>query len=145
MKTVKQPEWSGLCVAACIAMITGDELDDIVDGVKLRWCDEHGLMYVPLTECISSLAQRSYMYGLSLSVTNTEALAETRDLDLSVDLDQWPAILTVASPSKKGILHCVVWDPEKGVIRDPLPDKEDTSDFDRYDIREWTPVAKIKE
>jgi len=95
MKLVKQEEF-GQCGAACLAMVLGDPLEDVIAEIEDRtWIS---LSVGGMTDC-------EIVEHLHKHLVNARII---------LDWDgQKPAILTVPSLNHRGLLHYIVWDGER--------------------------------
>ena len=137
MNTVKQGEDDGLCVAACIAMITGETLEEVVNRTRTF----KGMVLTD--QCIIALAQKRFTYGYTIDVKDVD-LSRYR-FKVTVDLRESPAILTVNSQRFPGTYHCVVWDNKVKMVRDPNPYLPLVTPITDYEVVEWVPIGKISE
>lgn len=149
MITVKQPHGSKVCMAACLAMIAGVTLDEVLAEVRLREPPKHPGKggYLDLAEAVRWLAEHGYIYGIVIGNLsgigdNVEEIAVVHDL--KVILRDNPALLGVKSTTFEGCMHSVVWDNEAGVVRDPNPKVPETTKLSEYEIDEWAPVVKLE-
>jgi len=139
MKLVRQPEGSGLCLAACVAMLTGEPLSTVMQEGRLLK-SEDGVEFLPDNEAAKFLAGRFLIYGLWLTPQKFDG--EETSLQLDLPLDQQPAILSVDSKTFKDSEHAVVWDNKRQVVLDPQSD--DPKKLGDYSINCWIPITKIK-
>lgn len=158
MRTVKQPEGSALCVAACVAMIldfesvsdllhwgireVGIHLSDVHPPFQHYFTDPRCLT---LSQALKLLATRDMIVGVwctpytPVKDTQTSWITE-------IDLMTTDALLTVRSESFSNLRHMVVWDHADGrVVRDPSPKCGEYRMISDYEILEIFPVASLKD
>ncbi len=139
MNLVKQPDDSGLCMAACCAMIVGCTLEEVLANVKLTAGQlPNGEPIYHLTACEANrfLASRNYTYGM---IVDTWSLNGNIIVD---GLKSVNAILAVEDEYPE-YAHAVVWDAEEQFIRDPMEDEP--QDLDDYRVYEWIPCTRLVE
>ena len=104
MEHVTQVDMNG-CVAACLAMVTGDHYYGSLRFFRKRNFDQHGITMI---ECMSVLDMLGY---------------KSHFLDGKIDLDKLDkdAILMISGDVVLGSIaqHAVVWDSKAKKIRDP--------------------------
>lgn len=137
MNIIRQTE-PGLCLAACVAMIVGDSLENVVNSTRILK-SEDGVRFLPDNEAIKFLASRMLCYGLRLA-PGTEVTKDIDSFNVTVSLDI-PAILAVKSKNFEGFNHAVVWDNQRRMILDPLHD--DPQELSRYEVIEWVPISHV--
>ena len=103
---VQQPKLSSLCLAACVAMITGETLATVVAGSKLRIDPPDFEPWMEDKEASRYLALHGLSYGLYACPTKKMTGAE-KFITVRIPLTL-PAILTVDSRRVVGGSHAVV-------------------------------------
>lgn len=138
MNHVMQPK-NGLCMAACVAMLTNTSLDDVLTKARiLKATDLGGMEYLPTNEAIIYLARHMLCYGIVGGPI--EFTKETKIVSFGISLEQ-NALLGVPSPNYEGEQHAVVWDASIQMIRDPL--KAEPQSLLDYKVLEWAPIVEI--
>lgn len=149
--TVKQPDGSRLCGAACCAMAVGKTLEQVLTEAPLsRWPD--GQSFMELGDIVRYLARHDVLCGLIPSLfTNGKKLAEQKGklhgpeklIPVVYGYRGHPAFITVPSVTRQGTLHYVFWD---GVhIRDPSASEPDTAELPSYRVLEVMPLVYLKD
>lgn len=148
MRTIKQPEHSALCGAACVAMITDKELSDIMPyTIEFEPNDpffDHykGSRYMNLVCVIKALADFNFMAGLCCVFPDPINFSNYPTITLTPDnLMERVCLLTVVS---KPAMHMVVWDPEVRRVRDPLIGRPELTPLSEYEVADVIPVTKIE-
>jgi len=145
MRTVRQPQGSSLCVAACLAMILDTSLNAILSRVHLRYegDTEKGHLYLPMKEVVRVLYEEGFAYGGGL-VFEQPLTAVDEVIQASVTLRRpCDALVSVKSVNHKDALHMVVWDWQCQVVRDPQ--KDGYQNLSHYQIVEWGSVVPLNE
>lgn len=148
MITIKQPPGSGICVIACIAMLTGRTLDEVLSIARLKLCDLTGMHFCPKREELRIFAELGYGTGMSPELDpptrfSSDDLVEVVSF---ANIKDVPALLTVYDRSKYfNGYHAVVWDNEAMAIRDPGADVPDVVPLHFYKVKEWQIVREIRE
>jgi len=137
MNIVRQTE-SGLCLAACVAMVANCSLEEVVEKTRILKSQD-GVRFLPDNEAIKFLASRMLCYGLRLA-PGSEVNEDTPDFTVTVTTD-CPAILGVLSENFPGFNHAVVWDNQRRKILDPLHDEPQP--LSRYTVVEWVPISHV--
>lgn len=138
MKHIVQPEF-GLCLASCVAMVTDETLDTVLNETTLS--KRHGIWYLPLREAIKFLAERDRGFGIAAR-PHTRILDPRDTLEMTLDLRLAPAIITVKS-DRPDWYHCAVWDNESLFVRDPAIYRPVA--IQHYEIEELSFVTPITE
>ena len=144
MKTIKQSK-PGTCLAACLAMVTNQSEQYVLNQITLAHCPQAKLDYVPLSQAIIYLANHLYTWGCTFTSKNpldlsTENYTEL-EFQIHIEPKTAPAIITVKSTPD--LNHCLVWDNQAHLFRDPFPGKPDNSKLFYTDVIEVTPIQKI--
>lgn len=116
---IQQPPGSNLCLAACVAMLTGSVLDEVIARTVVN---DRG--YLPAREAQRYLRR----YGLML-----DDECEYADKTL-------PGLLIVESWEIEGGQHAVVWCPERRMVLDPQ--LEEPREVSEYRVLDWVMVVK---
>lgn len=141
MQHIRQPPGSGLCLAACVAMVTNCTLEEVVAGCRILTSVD-GVQFLPDNEAARFMATKWRLYGLRLRFEAPKALeADVTHIQTEIGIQHWPAILSVASVNFPGFEHAVVWDNVRRVVLDPL--KAEPAAIEDYEILEWTPVCEL--
>lgn len=136
IKHIRQTEF-GECLPACLAMIAGCSLQDTLSTVR-RIRDREGFLYVPMREAWKWLADR-WIGGLTVGFGKGKKGIE---LPFAFEIgSNVMAIVTVASETRDGVLHAVVWCPEREMILDPQHDEPQP--IHRYTVIEWNPLVYL--
>ena len=139
MKLVKQPDGSGLCLAACVAMIVGCSLEYVLGRVKLskgQLPNGEPLDWLPAREANKFLANHNYTYGMVVDMGLNDSLI--------VDgLKSVNAILVCKDSQYEEFAHAIIWDADEQQVLDPTEDKP--QELDKYEIIEWIPVTYLAE
>lgn len=133
---IKQTAY-GECLPACLAMLAGCSLEETLATVR-RIQDKEGFYYVPMRDAWKWLAEH-WIGGLTIGFTGGE-----KDISLPIECivgDTIMALVTVASETRKGVMHAVVWCPDRKMILDPQLD--DPQPLSRYTVIEWNPLVSL--
>lgn len=145
MQHIQQPG-PCLCMAACCAMLTNQDIQDVLNKCRLLKT-KNGFEYLPNNEAMKYLAGYNLQHGLTIGLLdeiNTQIDCDTTHLNFELDLRQFPAILTVPSPTFGDPLkHAIIYDNEKDIILDPLL-AYSTKRKD-YKVLAWTPIVDLLE
>jgi len=158
--TVKQPQGSKLCGAACMAMICGYDLEalyrvvsDSHPGREPFTIDDELAEKYPhfchMIDICSFLAEHGYMLGTHAVAEGADdgkrmSFGDVTEILIFVRIPGCPALVGVDSVNFPGKFHWVFWDGE--YVRDPDPKQPDTrplSDFDGK-IYDWLPLIKLE-
>ena len=160
-RTHKQPEGSGLCVAASVATLLQvksldlvlsiwdrrDMLPEIVDEPYCHWFTDK--RHMPLWSAIIALAENGLGLGILLGfgeygVPGPDPVWEENFFGSpQIGILTTPALVTVKSKKYEGGLHTVVWDNEARKVRDP-GSKSHKDDLCAYIVMEWLPVYRLE-
>ena len=159
-ETVKQPEGSKLCGAACMAMICGYDLPMLYSALSEMHpgrtpfnieeeLEEKYPHFCHLIDICSFLAHHGYMAGIHAQASNAEnggrmGFGDTIEILVPVRIADAPALVGIDSENHRGKLHWVFWDGK--VVRDPNPKKPDErplSDLDGH-IYDWIPLIRLE-
>lgn len=136
---IRQTE-PGLCLAACVAMVSGSSLDEVVAACTLRKLPGRKHRFLPDHEAIRYLATRHLHCGLRI---RPPALVHgnMESFTITIRLDDAPGILSVKSANHEDLLHAVVWCPDRQMVLDPLHDTPQPLGW--YELVEWGVVSEI--
>lgn len=140
MKTVKQPAGSKCCFAACVAMLAGVTLDEVLAEVTL-----HPEGWLPLSEALLFLAKRKIMLGMCVDVDDLriDPTAAQIKLNVTFDVCSTEAIAIVESNAYPGFDHAVAWDNIEKKFRDPCPDEGELTEPADYTIKQWLVAYEV--
>lgn len=134
MILVSQPKDSSLCLATCVAMLTGETLETVIKGCTLRLDPPDFDPWLEDKEAARYLAIHNLSYGMFACPTKTMTGNE-KFINTRIPLDE-PAILTVDSRGS----HAVVWCPARKKVLDP---QYGVVGLSKYTITYWTVIADI--
>lgn len=137
MNHVKQTG-PGLCMAASVAMLTGETIETVLKNARILKSVETGMQYLPTNEAIIYLAKHMLCFGIVAGPL--QFTKETKIVSVGITLEQ-DALITVPSKNFPGEYHSCVWDSKIQMIRDPL--KEEPQSLFDYEIIDWSPVVEI--
>ena len=156
-RTVRQPEGSALCVAACVATLLGVDAEVLPEDLIQKWFNAGVILpeksgtfripwYMPLWGAVTVLAPQGVGAGVGVSwdvespavldrkvLRSGDACLQLSDILISMT----PALVTVKSAYYPNGLHSVVWDNEQTMFRDPAGSRA----VDDYEIVEWHPIC----
>lgn len=136
MKHVQQTAY-GECLPACLAMIAGCSLADCLGTVR-RIRDREGFLYVPMPDAWKWLAER-WIGGLTVGFGEGQSGIE---MPFTFEIrGDGVALVTVASETREGVMHAVVWCPDRKMILDPQHDEPQP--LSRYTVIEWNPLVRL--
>lgn len=138
LQLVRQTE-PGLCMAACVAMVAGTSIEEVVEKCRILKPQE-GPRYLPDNEAIKFLASRMLCYGLRVK-PDVKITSDVSEFEVRVSVSEAPAILAVKSENFEGFMHAVVWDNERRLVLDPLYDEPQP--LERYEVLEWAVVSHV--
>lgn len=146
MKLIHQHPESGLCVACCLAMVTGTDTNYVLARVHLRVDGTCPRPYVPMREAIKFLFDHDLSYGSPFVFA--EAMRTDRGVNSlvsrSIELTQvHNALLSVRSTRIEGHLHMVVWNAGTHEVYDPQ--EIHPRELADYAIVEWANLVPLSE
>lgn len=137
---VRQPKNTGLCVAASVAMVTGETLAVVVRESTLVVEPPDFEAWMTDYEASRFLATRKLGYGLADSPSK-KLTGRERSFAMTVPLDK-PAIITVESLVMTEGHHSVVWCPVRRKVMDPQ--KPEPQDISRYTVIHWAVIYSLE-
>ncbi len=138
---VLQPDHSSLCLAACVAMVSGETLATVVRECVLVMESPDFEPWMSDAEASRFLATRELSYGL-WTCPPKKLTGKERSFSLSIRLDGDPAIVSVDSLKIIGGTHAVVWCPVRRQVLDPQ--RPGFHDLSEYKVTHWTAIESLK-
>ncbi len=117
-------------------MIADCTLADCLGTVR-RIKDREGFLYVPMREAWKWLADR-WIGGLTIGFGEGQSIELPFTMEVGTNV---MAIVTVASEARQGVMHAVVWCPDRKMILDPQHDEPQP--LNRYTVIEWNPLVNL--
>jgi len=154
-RTTKQPPGSGLCLAAAVATLLGENRaafnawslsgyikkmpDDLSPDLKgdrryMEWSD------ATIVLALRGLRLGSWWNSGDDLEVKFDAVA---DYSVRHQLDESPALVTVRGDDDSPDTHAVVYDNELQMIRDPSSTVEDLCPLSDYFVVDWFPVDRF--
>lgn len=141
MNLVRQPERSSLCLAACVAMVAGETLATVVSECVLKMDPPDFEPWMSDSEASRFLSTRSLSYGLAAFPTK-KLTGKERSFNVSIPMDEFPAILTVVSLTVTGGCHAVVWCPVRRRVLDP--NRSGLHSLKQYTVVHWSVIESVE-
>jgi hypothetical protein len=144
-RTVKQPRYSLICVAAVAAMATGETLQQAYAAMTPTMHKEEGKPFFKTVELLKYLGAHGIFSGIMVSEDNAylSGLDENTDVVATCPMNKLCAILTVRSDTDSNWTHYVFWDSQH--VRDPNPSKPDTTCLTDYEILDIMFITYLEE
>lgn len=117
-------------------MVAGCSLAETLATVR-RIKDREGFLYVPMRDAWKWLADH-WIGGLTIGFGGQKDIELPFTFDIGADV---MAIVTVASETREGVMHAVVWCPDRKMILDPQHDEPQP--LNRYTVIEWNPLVNL--
>ena len=152
-RTVKQPLGSGLCTAACAAMILNENrsafnswtLSGYIRKMPAGWCPElTDRRWMSMPDLTIVLAMRGFRLGSWWNSGDDKDVRfdAVHNYVVNHQLDEAPALVVVRSDNPDPqVTHAVVYDNEAQGVRDPSNAVADgVLPLANYRIVEWYPI-----
>lgn len=137
MRLVRQSCGDGLCMACCVAMITGEAIETVLREALLE--EGYGGWFLSTAEAARYLLARGMLLGACFDIS-TPPKQDADFLVVKLPLTI-PAILSVDVANPSGAPHAVVWDAETRMVFDPA--LENPRPLCEFNIIRWTPITTI--
>ena len=156
-RTVKQPVSSGLCLAACAAMILGRNksafnawslsgyIRKMPDGLSPHLTDRR---YMELSDVTIILANRGLRLGSWWNSGDVDlTFDQVEEYGVQHKRDEAPALVIVRTEDNdQNVTHAVVYDNEAQGVRDPSNAvTDDIAALGDYLVVEWYPIDTFPE
>lgn len=148
-KRIIQPDTYS-CFACVAAMITGDELNDVVrfvghDGSYISADSTHpdGCAGFGQLEITKYLLSHNYILGTWARLDDGIDLSQYGHINLEIDIKDLKAIIIVESKRLEKCHHVIYWDGKQ--LFDPSPEAKSNPDLSEYKAFEFIPVSLIME
>ncbi len=149
MKTIKQLEQGGECVAACVAMLCGETLQETIERrMKLDQTQSRSPLHgTSLQQVAALLIQKGLLLGFACNWGKGVCIDPSSEsaIELQWHLKDHDALLTACAYPKSRRCHTVVWDCAIEKVRDPLPHLSEANDLRDYKLIQWFPVTHFGE
>lgn len=155
-RTIKQPVGSGLCLAACVATILGENrgafnawslsgyVRKMPEGLCTYLTDRR---YMEMSDVTIILALNGLRLGSWWNSGNQKDIRfnKVEQYDVHHKRDESPALVIVHSEDREsGVTHAVVYDNEAQGVRDPSNAIEsELVGLEKYRVAEWFPIDRF--
>lgn len=129
-----QPKDSSLCLAACVAMVSGETLATVVKECRLEHDPPDFDPWLSDGEAARFLATRRLSFGAPGKV-NFPITASSLVFTSYTRLDEHPAILEVDGQLDPADSHAVVWCPVRRMVLDPQ--ETELLDLADFTVTKW--------